>query len=118
MCGASNSVKGQSAYFFKLVIHSTLYLFSSIRNPASSPTKLLCFTRSSPLVHLLPAQYPTSILNVHTTEDVHHILCDLVFPNPSQLVVCKLSSVFTQSSIQELLNTFVHSNTAQVSLVL
>lgn len=111
-CGASNLV---SAYFFGNIDSLSYISFSPIRNPPSSPTKLLCFTRSSPLVHQLPAQYPSSILNVHTTGNVHQTLCELVFPYPSHLVVCKLSSLFTQSSIQELLNMFVRSDTAQVS---
>ena len=49
--------------------------------------------------------------------DTQKTLHDLVLPNPSQLVVCKLSSLLSQSSIQELLKGFVRSNTAQVSLL-
>ena len=87
------------------------------RNSASSPTKLLCFTRSSPLIHQLPAQHPSSVFETQAAGDTQKTLHDLVFPNPSQLVVCKLSSLLSQSSIQELLKGFVRSNTAQVSLL-
>ena len=41
-------------FFFSL-----LFFYS---NCASSPTKLLCFTRSSPLINQLPAQYPSSFV--------------------------------------------------------
>ena len=79
-----------------------------------SPTKLLCFTRSSPLIHQLPAQYPSSVFEAQTNGDVHQTLCNLVFPEPSQLVVCKLSSLLSQSSVQEVLKGFVRSSTAKV----
>ena len=87
---------------------------SPLRNHAMSPTKLLCFTRSSPLIHQLPAQYPSSVFEAQTNGDVHQTLCNLVFPEPSQLVVCKLSGLLSQSSVQEVLRGFVRSNTAKV----
>ena len=84
---------------------------------SSSPTKLLCFTRSSPLIHQLPAQHPSSVFETQPAWYAQMALHDLIFPNPSQLVVCKLSSLLSQSSVQELLKGFVCSNTAQVSLL-
>ena len=88
-----------------------------LRNHTMSPTKLLCFTRSSPLIHQLPAQYPSSVFEAQATGDVHQTLCNLVFPEPSRLVVCKLSSLLSQSSVQEMLRGFVRSDTAQVSFL-
>ena len=85
-----------------------------LRNQAMSPTKLLCFTRSSPLIHQLPAQYPSSVFEAQTNGDVHQTLCNLVFPEPSQLVVCKFSSLLSQSSVQKVLRGFVRSDTAKV----
>ena len=93
---------------------SYLISFSFSSNCASSPTKLLCFTRSSPLINQLPAQYPSSFVELKIAAFAHQTLHDLVFPNPSQLVVCKLSSFLSQSSIQELLKRFLQFDTAQV----
>ena len=82
------------------------------RNSASLPTKVLCFTRSSPLIHQLPAQY---LNEAQVAEIGHQTLCDLVSPDPSQLVLCKLSSLLSQSSVQQMLRGFVQSDTAMVS---
>ena len=80
----------------------------------SSPTKLLYFTRSSPLIHQLPSQY-LSIFDSQATEIAQQTVCDLVFKDPSKVVVCKLSSFLSQSSMQEILKEFVRSDIAQVS---
>ena len=85
------------------------------RNPLCSSTKLLCFTRSSSLIHQLPAQYPSPVLDAQAASTFQCTLCDLVFPDPSKLVVCTLSSLLSQSSMQEMLKTFVLSDKAQVS---
>ena len=100
---------------FTLCHHTTFIFHLPNRNPASLPTKLLCFTRSSPLIHQLPAQHPNSVFEAQTSKDSWQTLHDLVFPNPSKLVVCKLSSLLSQSSVQELLREFVQTNTNQVS---
>ena len=78
----------------------------------SSPTKLLCFTRSSPLIHQLPSQYLSSIFD---SQAAQQIVCDLVFKDPSKVVLCKLSSFLSQSSMQEILKEFLRSDIAQVS---
>ena len=96
-------------------LHTPFFL-SFFRNPASSPTKLLCFPRSSPLIHQLPAKYPSSIFEAQVAGNAQQTLHDLVFANPSQLVVCKLSNILTQSSVQQMLKGFVQSDTDQVSL--
>ena len=94
-----------------------MFYLSTLRNPASSPTKLLCFTRSSPLIHQLPAQYPSTVLanSVLANSVTQQTLSDLVFPEPSKLVVCTLSSLLSQSTVQEMLKGFVLSDMAQVS---
>ena len=88
---------------FKILLSNTFACYvscSSIhRIPASSPTKLLCFTRSSPLVHQLQVHY--SVLDPQA--------------DPSQLVVYTLSSLVSQSSMQEMLKKFVLSDKAKVS---
>ena len=100
-----------AAYWFLVYI-----LFSLLSNIASSPTKLLCFTCTSSLIHQLPAQYPSSIHDAQTFSDAQQTLHNQVFSNPSQLVVCKLSSHISQNSIQELLRQFVKSANDQVSI--
>ena len=87
----------------------------SHRNPAGLPTKLLCFTRSSSLVHHLPAMYPSSVLDAQAASLSQQTLRDLVFKDPSKLVVCTLSSLLSQSSVQEMLKDFVESDKAKVS---
>ena len=89
--------------------HSLYFL---LRYPASSSTKLLCFSRSSPLIHQLPVQYPSS---GQAATIVEQTFCDLVSPNSCQLVLYKLSSLLSQSRLQEMLREFVQSNTAKVS---
>jgi len=87
----------------------------SPRNPNTSPTKLICFTRSSPLIYKLPNQYPSSIIDEPVTSVTQQTLSDLVFSDPSQLVVRKISSFLSQSSMQDMLKDFVLSDKAQVS---
>ena len=92
------------------------YLFYLLSNIASSPTKLLCFTCTSSLIHQLPAQYPSSIHDAQTFSDAQQTLHNQVFSNPSQLVVCKLSGHISQNSIQGMLRDFVQSANDQVSI--
>ena len=54
-------------------------------------------------------------LDVEAARDVQQTLRDLVFPDPSQLVVFKFSSLLSQRSIQELLKGFVQCDEDQVS---
>ena len=81
----------------------------------SSPTKLLCFTRFSPLIHQLPSQYLSSIFDLQAAEIAQQTVCDLVFKDPSKVVLCKLSSFLSQSSMQDILKEFLRSDIAQVS---
>ena len=90
--------------------HKVIANCISHRDISGSPNKVLCFTRSSPLVHQLPAQHLSASFDVQAKlEDVQKTLKDLVFEETDQLVVCKLSSVVSQTAIQELLKEFVHS---------
>lgn len=90
------------------------------RDPYKTPNKLVCFTRSSPLVHSLPAQFPSST----TTEPdqqpntVETTVANLVFEKTDKLVVHKLSNLLSQSSVQELLMEFVSSEEAEVCVLL
>ena len=120
-----------------------------------TPSKVLCFTRSSPLIHQLPAQYPSQVVEPEAKEGtkqilqvcakvyyhfflpiscllfsahVTHLYCvyklcafflqNLVHQNIDKLMVCKLSNVPSQSQLSELLHSFVHSDTAEVLLLI
>lgn len=70
------------------------------------------------MIHQLPAQYLTSSFDLQTKlEDVQQTLEDLVFEKTDQLVVCKLSSVVSQTAIQDLLKKFIHSETTNVCVI-
>ena len=77
-------------------------------------TKLLCFTRSSPLIHHLPTHYPSTVVSQETID----LLSEVVFSKLDKLALCKLSSIQTQSSVQELLRSFIRSPSQQVLLLL
>ena len=104
-----------AAYRFLVCIRWYI-LFPLLSNIGSSPTKLLCFTCTSSLIDKLPAQYSGSIHDAQASGDAQQTLHNLVFSNPSQLVVCKLSSHQSQNSIQGLLREFVQSAKDQVSI--
>ena len=96
----------------------TLFLFYIYRDRARCPTnKVLSFTRSSQLIHLLPAQHPSSVFGTQTNPEIQQNLKDYVFDDPSTLVVCKLSSVLSQSAVQDLLKKFIRSDTAKICLL-
>ena len=110
-CGSSSAICGSFYSKPMLLLNTSIYHFP-FRTP---PTKLLCFTRSSILIHQLPTEFPSSVFAVQVTEDAKQTLHDLVFPSLTQLVVCKLSTLLSQSSVQELLREFVQSDITQVS---
>ena len=71
------------------------------------PNKVLCFTRSSQLVHQLPVQYQTFAFS---TQDSKDLLNKFVFEETEKLVVCKLTSMVLQSAVEELLRSFILSD--------
>lgn len=81
--------------------------------------KVICFTRSSPLVHKLPAHYSDSASDVKANSaHVDQLLKRLVFDEPELLVVYKLSTIPSQSSVQGILNGFVQSEKSKVCLII
>ena len=92
---------------------------SYCRDSSKSPNKLVLFSRSSPLVHALPTQFPCLVRE--TLEDLAIITAnvkELIFEDTDKLVVHKLSGLLSQSSVQELLRDFVNSENAEVLLLL
>ena len=71
-----------------LLAHSDMLLFFVSR----ANTKLLCFTRTSSLIHNLPSMYPSTIHSVAEQADLENNLCSQVYTCVPKLVVCKLES--------------------------
>lgn len=80
-------------------------------------SKLVCFMRSSTALHQLPAQFPTPIHQLSSGAEDSSLLQELVFTKIRELVVHKMSSITSFSSINELLKNFVSSKTQRVLLV-
>ena len=76
----------------------------------------MCFTRSSTLLHTLPAQYPFSEVDVVMTDPEK--ISSIVFEQADKLVLRKLSNLPSHDSLQELLENFLCSDKAEVCLLL
>lgn len=95
---------------------SSYFSLSSYRS--YSPTKLICFTRSSQLVHQLPTHHPTSSHRLPSEADdgLEQVVKEMVFSDPTCVVVYKLSTVTTFTLVNELLRSFASSESQQVML--
>ena len=78
-----------------------------------SSNKLICYTRSSSLIHTLPATYPHS-----STMNRHKLVRSLIFEEANLLQISRLSSLQSQTSVQEMLAEFVNSDTAEVLVLI
>lgn len=96
-------------------LHLLLFLLTC-RNLLRSPNKVVCFTRSSPLIHQLPTRFPLPMMKdiLNPVDKIRNF----VFEDTDKLIMCKLSSLQSQSSMQELLRDFVSSDTAEVCVLL
>ena len=90
-----------------------LYGFAC-RDSLRSINKLVCYTRSSTRVHALPSQFPHSATN----QDHLVAIKKLVFDDTDRLMMHKLSSLPSQSAVQDLLLDFVSSKKAEVLVLL
>ena len=79
-------------------------------------TKLICLTRSSQLLHQLPTQYPSIASQADTDSDM--ALKELVYSNLEQLVVHKLTAITSYTTMNELLRSFVNSDSQRIMLLL
>jgi hypothetical protein len=86
-------------------------------HPWNSTSKVLCFTRSSSLIHQIPAMYPKSSIQQPMGDDVKQTLQSLVHEDVEKLMVFKLSSVSSQRHVLELLHTFTRSDQVKILLV-
>ena len=80
-------------------------------------TKLLCFTRTSPLIHNLPSMYPTTVHSAKEKDEYEINLTNQVFCHVSELVVCKMESTQSQRSVKESLKTFLGSEKSVMLLL-
>lgn len=68
------------------------------------PTKLMCFTRSSPLIRQLPNEFPTHGSSLHQTQE--DFLKQYLSDDIDALVLCKLSSRHSQTNLEDILKSF------------
>ena len=81
-----------------------------------NPNKLICYTRSSQLLHQLPSQYP-SPLHQQASPEAVSMLQDLVTSDVAALTFQKLSSFTSFTTINELLKSFSSSASKQVLVI-
>lgn len=84
--------------------------------PCRNPNKLICYTRSSQLLHQLPAQYPGP-LHQQISEESVSMLHDIIMEDVGALIFQKLSSFTSFTTISELLKSFVQSKEKKVLLI-
>ena len=83
-------------------------LFNCIyRDRSVCPTKLLCFTRSSALIHQLPTEYPTTATTSTATEDAKNLVRKHIFTNLDLLSIVNVTSRHSQNKLEKI---FANSN--------
>ena len=87
--------------------------------PGCCPSKLICFTRSSQILHQIPSVFSSS-LHMNNVPDAaaEKLVGDLFISNTRILQVCKLSSISSYTTINELLKCFSLSDTHSVLLLI
>lgn len=114
-------------YYDSLLIDSESYEYKLISRRCS-PNKLLCYTRSSGLIHDLPLLYPKSELangkpivpemgtsEVLTPED--EAVKQHVFKSHRQVNVFKLLAIHSQSNVKDAIDRFIANKSQQIMLI-
>ena len=91
-------------------------LFTTYRDSSVCATKLLCFTRSSPLIHQLPSEYPSTLTTV-SDDAMQQTLREHIYRDVRHLMICKVSLRQSQSKIEELLARYVMSESHLLLLI-
>ena len=104
-------------YLLKHIICIYIYYHYRETPTSLSATKILCFTRSSPLIHQLPAEFPLSSLGSQMGTGSQKVLEDCGFMETDKLMIYKLTRILSQTRFQDLLNSFLESETAEVCLL-
>ena len=81
-----------------------------------TPNKLLCYTRSSGLIHKIPNVYPRQSL-IKFESDSDNILQRLVFDSPKVVNVFKLLNVHSHKDVSNALEGFMHCDTQEIMLI-
>ena len=89
-------------------LYYNLYLYT-YRKRSVCPTKLLCFTRSSSLIHQLPADYPAAAIATKPVTNYDNLVREHIFTELELLMICKVSLARSQGQIERLLGDFVTS---------
>ena len=69
------------------------------------PTKLVCFTRSTPDIHRLPAVYSSGMAG-YTTDEHNKLIKKVVHEDLNKVYLCKLSGVLSDRAFKGHLQTF------------
>lgn len=81
---------------------------------------MLSFTRSSPIIHELPSNYPQTTggrgvdIGGRGGGGGEKAISELIYSETDKVVLSKLTSLESQSAVQELLKSFVHSQDKQI----
>ena len=84
------------------------------RDQLRCPTKLLCFTRSTPVIHQLPPDFPLQGAKKEDAGVSEKMVRQVIFSNTSGVILKKVTSLPSQSAIRGLLRSFVSSEEARV----
>ena len=90
----------------ELDITDSLFTYT-YRDRSVCPTKLLCFTRSSALIHQLPTEYPITATARTVTKDVENLVREHIFTNLDLLSICKVTLGHSQDELEKI---FANSN--------
>ena len=82
----------------------SIFLFHS-----DAANKLILFTRSSSLVDELSLQLTKQSQEMDLT-----YISEIVFSDPQKVILSNLSAIQSQSKVQEILKTFVHSSAKKI----
>ncbi len=87
------------------------------RSTTGTANRLLLVTRSSALIHQLPARYPAPKGSVQLSSDYDSLIQKTIYYYSEDVCVYKLSNATTQGNINELLNTFWLSKKQRILLM-
>lgn len=87
------------------------------RSTTGTANRLLLFTRSSALIHQLPARYPGTGSYSQLSCDYDDLIRNLVYKYPEDVCVCKLSSINSQAGMTDVLNSFWLSKQQRILLL-
>ena len=79
-----------------------------VNSATSSLKKLVCFTRSSAVLHSIPSTYPAS---TSLDENSRKLIEHFIWPTEEEVIICKLSSLMTQQMVTDLLMEFMEIKT-------